>query len=97
MGDKSEYYTSLKKTGLSSILGLLGGVVAYYIAGPSLAALKQKEPFGLLFLLFLVWIQQSLFPLIDVDPDEFSGKDWAFIGLMTLSFGFISWSLLLNL
>lgn len=97
LSDESEYYDSLKKTGLSSILGIVGGVIAFYVAGPTLASLKQKEPFGLLLLLFFVWIQKSLLPMIGVDTSDFGGKDWAFIGLMTISFGFISWSLLLNL
>ncbi len=96
MSDKSEYYISLKKTGLSSLLGIIGGVIAFYISKTPTDPLK-REAFGFLVLFFLVWIQKSVLPLIDVDVSEFGGKDWAFIGLMTFSFGFISWTLLLNL
>lgn len=96
MSEKSEYHDSLKKTGLSSLLGVIGGVIAYYISYTSVDPFK-REAFGFLVLFFLVWMQKSFFPLIGVETDDFGGKDWAFIGLMTFSFGFISWTLLLNL
>jgi len=92
----SEYITALKKTALSSIMGVLAGVVAFFIAtGPD--SMLQREGISLISILFFIWIQQSIFPFIGVDAKKFSGKDWAFIGMMTFFFAYMIWVLLLNL
>ncbi|OUJ18609.1 putative membrane protein [Methanonatronarchaeum thermophilum] len=92
----ADHKKALKKTALPSVMGIVAGVVAYYIAaGP--AGPLQREVFGLVAILFFMWIQQSVFPLIDIDTDDFGGKDWAFVGFMTITFAYITWSLILNL
>ncbi|RZN60851.1 hypothetical protein [Methanonatronarchaeum sp. AMET6-2] len=92
----AEHKKALKKTALPSIMGIVAGFIAYFIAvGPDNPL--QREVFGLVVILFFMWIQQSIFPIIDIDPDEFGGKDWAFIGFMTLTFAYITWALILNL
>ncbi|OKY78877.1 MAG: putative membrane protein [Candidatus Methanohalarchaeum thermophilum] len=91
----SKYVESLKKTALSSLLGIVAGFVAFFISkGPE--GPLQRDFFGFIVIVFFIWIQQSIYPMIDIDPGDFSGKDWAYLGLMTLSFGFIVWTLILN-
>ncbi|WGI16957.1 hypothetical protein [Methanonatronarchaeum sp. AMET-Sl] len=92
----AEHKKALKKTALPGIMGILAGFIAYVIsAGP--AGPLQREVFGLIVILFFMWIQQSIFPFIDVDTDDFGGKDWAFVGFMTITFAYITWALILNL
>ncbi len=88
---KKEYIDGIKKTAVSGIFGIFAGIISFYLAGEG----QVRAGFGFTVLAFAILIQKYIYPLINV-TGELKPKDWFYIGFMTLSFWFVSWTLLLN-
>lgn len=93
--EREEYITSLKKTFLSTAVGVAAGAVSFYITWEPESRTIMREPFALILLISSVWIQRSIFPYIEVDPSDFESKDWLFLGFMTIAFALVTWTLLI--
>lgn len=93
--EREEYFTGLKKTFLSTAMGVAAGVFSFYITWESGSQTIMREPFALILLLSAVWFQRSILPYFDVDPTEFDAKDWLFLGFMTITFAMVTWTLLI--
>ena len=82
---QTKHVEGIKKTLLSSLLGIAGGVLSYY-----------APPYGILILLVVVYAQRLALPRIQIDTKEYRFTDWFFLVFMTFAFWFVSWTILLN-
>jgi cation transport ATPase len=83
--EQTKHVDGIKKTLLSSLLGIAGGVISYYLPA-----------YGLLILLVVVYAQRLALPRIKIDTKEYRFTDWFFLVFMTFAFWFVSWTILLN-
>ncbi|HIH36704.1 MAG TPA: hypothetical protein HA232_02205 [Methanocellales archaeon] len=88
---EKERIEGIKKTAVSGIFGIFAGIISFYLAGEG----QVRAGFGLTILLFAILIQKYIYPSINV-TGELKANDWLYIGFMTLSFWFVSWTLMLN-
>ncbi|MBS1262968.1 MAG: hypothetical protein MAG715_00133 [Methanonatronarchaeales archaeon] len=93
--EREEYMRGIKKTLLSTLLGILSGALSFELTWSQEADGLIREPFALMLILFAIWLQGPLFPYIGVDPSEFDSKDWLFLGFMTVTFAITTWTLLI--
>ncbi|HYA32700.1 MAG TPA: hypothetical protein VEG65_01705 [Candidatus Bathyarchaeia archaeon] len=84
-GRQTKHVEGIKKTLLSSLLGIAGGVLSFYL-----------PPYGILILLIIVYVQRPILPRIRIDTKEYRFTDWFFLVFMTFAFWFVSWTILLN-
>jgi len=82
---QTKHVEGIKKTLLSSLLGIAGGVLSYY-----------APPYSILILLVVVYAQRLALPRIQIDIKEYRFTDWFFLVFMTFAFWFVSWTILLN-
>jgi EMC6-arch len=80
-----KHVEGIKKTALSSILGITGGVASFYLPA-----------YSFFILIVVVYSQRIILPRIGVDAKEFRVTDWFFLVFMTVAFWFVSWTVLLN-
>ena len=80
-----KHVEGIKKTLLSSLLGIAGGVLSYYLPA-----------YGILILFILVYGQRLILPRVKIDTKELRFTDWFFLVFMTFAFWFVSWTILLN-
>ncbi|MGB9372244.1 MAG: hypothetical protein WCB79_09995 [Halobacteriota archaeon] len=84
-GEQTKHVEGIKKTLLSSLLGIAGGVFSFYLPA-----------YGILILLVVVYAQRLALPRIKIDTKEYRFTDWFFLVFMTFAFWFVSWTILLN-
>jgi len=82
---QTKHVEGIKKTLLSSLLGIAGGVLSYY-----------APLYSILILLVVVYAQRLALPRIQIDTKEYRFTDWFFLVLLTFAFWFVSWTILLN-
>jgi hypothetical protein len=80
-----KHVEGIKKTALSSVLGVAGGVISYYLPA-----------YSLFILIVVVYGQRLILPRLAIDTKEYRLTDWFFLGFMTFAFWFVSWTILLN-
>jgi hypothetical protein len=75
----------------TSILGIIAGIISSpYFLSP------ENANFALFIVVLFIYAQKFLLPVIGVSSKNFGFKDWFFISFMTLSFWFVTWTLILN-
>ena len=82
---QAKHVEGIKKTAISSVLGIAGGVLSYYLS-----------PYSLFILIVVVYGQRLILPRLGIDTKEFRFTDWFFLVFMTFAFWFVSWTILLN-
>ncbi len=80
-----KHIEGIKKTALSSALGIAGGVASFYLPA-----------YSFFILIVVVYSQRIILPRIGVDASEYRATDWFFLVFMTVAFWFVSWTILLN-
>jgi hypothetical protein len=80
-----KHVEGIKKTVLSSLLGIVGGVASFYLSA-----------YSLFILIVIVYSQRFILPRLGVDAKEFRATDWFFLVFMTVAFWFVTWTILLN-
>jgi hypothetical protein len=80
-----KHVEGIKKTALSSVLGIAGGVFSYYLPA-----------YSFFILIVVVYGQRLILPRLAIDTKEFRLTDWFFLVFMTVAFWFVSWTILLN-
>jgi len=94
---KKEHIDGIKKTIIPGVFGIIGGFISFYLAGEiGASGVQIRAGFGLILLVFTIFVQRFVFPLVSIPVGELGTKDWLYIGFMTLTFWFISWTFLLN-
>lgn len=89
---QKQHIDGIKKTVVSSILGIASGGICYYI----LTLPSGPENFSYLILLMAFYIQKPIYIYLGMDVNQFTWKDWFYIAFMTMIFWFVSWTLLMN-
>lgn len=84
-GRQIKHIEGIKKTALSSVLGIVGGLASFYLPA-----------YSFFILIVVVYSQRIILPWIGVDAKEFRATDWFFLVFMTVAFWFVSWTILLN-
>lgn len=94
----AEHVGRIERTTIACIIGIIVGIISYYIGGTPDAAGNQTDVFllGLFLMLAGVVIQRHIFILLKIGGEKLGGKDWFYQGFMTFSFWFISWTILLT-
>jgi uncharacterized protein YqhQ len=82
---REKHVEGIKKTVLSSLLGIAAGVVSSYLL-----------PYMLFILIVAVYGQRLILPRLAIDTKEYRFTDWFFLVFMTVAFWFVSLSILLN-
>ncbi len=91
-GEQEEYDMAreLKKTLLPIGMGVIAGILSFLVTGE----MRQRDAFGIIILVFMIYLQKFIMPKIGV---ELEGKDWAGVAFLTFSSWYISWTFALNL
>ncbi len=84
-GKQATHVEGIKKTLVASMLGVIGGVLSFYLAS-----------FGIFIFIVVFYIQRLILPRLQIDVKEYQLKDWFYTGFMTFAFWFVSWTILLN-
>ncbi len=85
-GKQATHVEGIKKTLVASMLGIIGGLLSYYVS-PS---------FGIFIFIVVFYSQRLILPRLQIDVKEYQLKDWFYTGFMTFAFWFMSWAILLN-
>ncbi|MGZ4910954.1 MAG: EMC6-like membrane protein [Halobacteriota archaeon] len=84
-GRQVKHVEGIKKTVLSSLLGIVGGVASFYLSA-----------YSLFILIVIIYSQRLILPRVGVEAKEFRATDWFFLVFMTVAFWFVTWTILLN-
>jgi hypothetical protein len=90
---QADHIARIKRTLVASLIGILVGVISYYIG------LSYPTDSGLLaFMIMLagIVIQKHIFILLGMDVSKLGAKDWFYQGFMTFAFWFMAWTILLT-
>ncbi len=83
-----EHMDRVYRTLAASFLGIAAGIIAFY---------QPEDPItGFLVMLIAIIIQRYLFIPLRRGMEPLNLKDWIYQGFMTLSFWFITWTILLT-
>jgi hypothetical protein len=80
----------LKKTLIPITLGAVAGLISFLVTQD----LRQRDAFGIIILVLLIYVQKFIFPKLGI---ELKAKDWIGLSFLTLSSWYILWTFLLNL
>ncbi len=78
------------KTAMPIVLGIIAGILSYFITLGS----HKRDPFGIVILVFLIYIQKFLLKKFGIVPEP---KDWIGYAFFTFSSWYITWTFMLNL
>ncbi|MDD1687050.1 hypothetical protein [Methanoregula sp.] len=94
---QAEHINRIKRTLAASLLGILAGIISYYVGGPLDAHGLQNDGFlGFMIMLACIVIQKHIFILLGMDTTKLGFKDWFYQGFMTFAFWFMIWTILLT-
>ena len=82
------------KTIVSSILGIIAGVVMFSQYGAG----EDRIWYAILAIVIGItyYVQRIVYPMIKIDVKEFKAKDWLFVEIIVVDFFLVPWTLLLN-
>jgi hypothetical protein len=90
---QAEHIKRIKRTLTASIIGILAGVLSYYIG---ISYPKDSGLLALMIMLAGVVVQKHLFILMGMETAKLGWKDWLYQGFMTFAFWFMTWTILLT-
>ncbi|HKM41635.1 MAG TPA: 4Fe-4S dicluster-binding protein [Methanocorpusculum sp.] len=104
---KNRHVERIIRTGIACGLGMIAGIISYYMAGTpypisaetietGLAGVQATPIVGILILLVAIVIQKSLFMVLKIDVSKLGKKDWFYQGFMTFTTWYISWTFMLS-
>ena len=96
-GEKqAQHMDRLKRTGIACAMGILAGVLAFYVDSAPPGTTVAGTALGILFLLAGIVFQKYVFLALRMEYLGLTAKDWLYQGFMTFSLWFISWTILLS-
>ncbi len=94
---QAEHIDRIKRTVIASLLGIVAGILSYYLGGvPNASGIQNDGFLGFMIMLALVVLQRHIFVLFRIDTTRLGGKDWFYQGFMTFAFWFMTWTILLT-
>ena len=93
--DRRAHLRGVTVTGLAALLGIAAGFAGLMLAGVPDPAEAARSPYAVYALAAVVAVQ---FPILRFSGlvDEFSAKDYLYIGFMTFAFWFVTLTVLLT-
>ncbi len=85
---QKEHMDRIWRTLTASFLGVIAGVIAFFI--------PDDPTTGFLVMLIAIILQRYIFIPLRRGMEPLNAKDWIYQGFMTLSFWFITWTILLT-
>ncbi len=83
-----EHMDRIRRTLTASFLGVAAGVIAFFM--------PDDPTTGFLVMLIAIVLQRYIFIPLRRGMEPLNAKDWVYQGFMTLSFWFITWTILLT-
>jgi hypothetical protein len=82
------------KTIVSSILGILAGLILYSQYGTG----EDRMWYAILMIVIGItyYVQKLIYPSLKINVKEFKFKDWFYVEFMVIDFFLVTWTLLLN-
>ena len=93
---QDQHMDRLKRTGIACAMGILVGVLSFYIDTTPPPAISYGTALGVLLLLAGIVFQKYVFLALRMEYLGLSAKDWLYQGFMTFSLWFITWTILLS-
>ena len=104
---KARHAERVIRTAIACGLGMVAGLVSYYLAGTpnpindsmieaGLAGVQANPIVGILVLLVAIVLQKSLFMILKIDTSKLGKKDWFYQAFLTFATWYISWTLMLS-
>ncbi|MHC1577005.1 MAG: EMC6-like membrane protein [Methanosarcinaceae archaeon] len=91
---RADHLHSIVKTAFASFLGVVAGMMAYFMLD---SALETKWYAILTIIAILAYYAQRLIlPLIKIYPKDFGIKDWLYVEFLVIDFCLVTWTLMLN-
>ena len=90
---QAEHIARIKRTLTASLLGILTGVVSYYV---NISFSKDAGLLAFMLMLAGVVVQKHIFIFLGMDTSKLGAKDWFYQGFMTFAFWFMTWTILLT-
>jgi hypothetical protein len=81
----------IKMSVTPAILGVFAGFMSstYVLSTP-------HQSFSFLILALAIYAQKFIFPKMGLDPKKFDLKAWAYLGFLTFSYWYMTWTIILN-
>jgi hypothetical protein len=92
---QAQHMDRLKRTGVACAMGLVVGVLSFFI-DKTPPGTNPGTALGVLLLLAGIVFQKYLLLALRMEYLSLTSKDWFFQGFMTFSLWFISWTILLS-
>jgi len=89
-GGVSPYFRSVSVTTISTLLGMLAGIVAHLLSN------APDDITGVLVLLAAIIVQFPIYRAIGIDISDFGTKDQLYVGFMTFVLWFVTWGILMT-
>ncbi|WNY23442.1 hypothetical protein MmiHf6_07490 [Methanimicrococcus hongohii] len=101
---KRMYKESLLRTVTASVVGIIAGVICYFLLGSAAPVEGETTPLKYawfvilpLIMIFTYYIQRRLvFPAFRMDMKLLNWKDWFGIQFLVLIYCIVTWTILLN-
>jgi len=79
----------LLKTLVPIVFGAIAGAISFFITGN----VRERDPFGIIILVLLIYAQKFVFPRFGI---EIESKDWAGFTFLSFASWYVAWTMLLN-
>ena len=91
---KQNHIQGIIKTAVASILGIIGGIVAFNQFGTA----EDVRWYAVLTIVAVLayYAQRLIYPSLKVSTKEFGFKDWFYVEFLVIDFCLVTWTLLLN-
>ncbi len=104
---KDRHAERVIRTAIACGLGMVAGIVSYYLAGTpnpinesmieaGLTGVQATPLVGILVLLVAIVLQKSLFMVLKIDTSKLGKKDWFYQAFLTFATWYLSWTLMLS-
>ncbi len=104
---KARHAERVIRTAIACGLGMVAGLVSYYLAGTpnpindsmieaGIAGVQANPIVGVLVLLVAIVLQNSLFMVLKIDTSKLGKKDWFYQSFLTFATWYLSWTLMLS-
>ncbi|HTY51936.1 MAG TPA: hypothetical protein VMB35_01925 [Methanomicrobiales archaeon] len=93
---QAQHMDRLKRTSVACGMGIIVGVLSFYLDPAPAGAAVAGTVFGILLLLAGIVFQKYVFLALRMDYLGITTKDWFYQGFMTFSLWFITWTILLS-
>lgn len=92
----TEQDEKIQRTLIACVMGLIAGVLSFYLTGDPATGLQPLALLGIFILLAGIVLQKHIFMVMHLDYTNLGTKDWFYQGFMTFALWFISWTVLLS-